>query len=234
MPSNLRCLSALCLLLGVTSCGGINRETKTPPSQQTQKSQQTTLTPEVSTTPPTTANTPTATIGQPSRETAEQAKAPNVQSSPAQPNASEQLPELSPENKKIVSNITNKVSREAGVVTKNSGLITMNRILLAQQAQWLISSSFSTNFKALESNLPQETDEYKFEITKGNKTEAIVLAIAKTDQLPSFTGASYAIPSGLPASGLCQTKLPSKTSPTPPKLNGTEMTCGNDGVLVTD
>ena len=240
MVTKTRFLLCLVLLLGLTSCSGSKKQ----PDSSTQNPSPVPVeveTPAPSSKQPEESNTPTPPeVVAKSPDVPKIDKPAKTESKPNPPEKApevkepEKLPPLSEESKEIVSNITDEVSEESKVVTENTGLITMNRLLLAQQAQWLLSGSFSTDFKALEPNLPEETNEYKFEITQGNDQEAIVVAIAKNDKLPSFTGASYAIPSGLPTSGLCQTKLPSQTTPTPPKLTGTDMSCGNDGVLVTD
>lgn len=146
----------------------------------------------------------------------------------------EPIPKLSPEKEKLVSQITKEEKKKADFITQNSGLTTVNRVLLAQQAMWLISGSFSTDFKALEPNLPIETDEYQFKITQGDQSEAVVMAIAKSDKLPSFAGTAVAVPTKTPKIGLCQTKLPSQKAPTPPKINQGKVQCGNDGVIVAN
>lgn len=141
-------------------------------------------------------------------------------------------PKLSTEEEKVVSQITKEVKTKGDFETQNSGMTTVNRVLIAQQAMWLISGSFSPDFKALEPNLPMETDEYRFDISRGDQSEAVVVAIAKSDKLPSFTGKAVAIPTKTPKIGLCQTKLPSQTPPMPPKIDQSQVICGNDGVLV--
>lgn len=157
------------------------------------------------------------------------AKAP----APAKPAVkSQKLPDLSEKEKQVVSKVTKEVQTEAPISTQNAGLTTVNRVLVAQQAMWLLSGSFSTDFKALEPNLPVETDEYKFSITQGDQAQTVVKAIAKNDKLHSFTGAAVAVPTNIPESALCRTKLPSQTPPQPPTIKDGQVTCANDGVLV--
>ena len=119
-------------------------------------------------------------------------------SSPAQPVP---LPELSDQDKQLVSQVTQEVQKESTISTQNVGLVTVNRVLMAQEAMWLLSGSFSTDFKVLEPNLPMETDEYTFSIPQGDNTQTVVQAIAKSDKLHSFTGGAIAVPA--PSSQKC-------------------------------
>ncbi|MEM9138090.1 MAG: type IV pilin-like G/H family protein, partial [Cyanobacteria bacterium P01_F01_bin.42] len=142
------------------------------------------------------------------------------------------LPKLSEQDKELVSQVAKEVQDDVSVSTQNNGLITVNRVLVAQQAMWLLSGSFSTDFETLEPNLPPETDEYQFSIPQGDEARAVVKAIAKTDKLHSFTGAAVAVPTQVPQSALCRTKVPSKTPPQPPTIKDGQVSCANDGVLV--
>lgn len=166
----------------------------------------------------------------PSPKQSSEAKNSSAQSAKTDP--SPPLPELSEKNKALVSQVTKEIQEESTLSTQNTGLTTVSRILVAQQAMWLLSGEFSDDFKALEPNLPIEDDDYTFSITKGDRSESVIMAIAKSDKLPSFTGATVAVPSKVPQSALCRTKLPSKTPPQTPTIKDGRISCGNDGVLI--
>ena len=146
--------------------------------------------------------------------------------------APQKLPELTKKEKELVSQVSKEVEEETPVSKENTGMVTVNRVLMAQEAMWLLGGSFSTDFRALEPNLPMETDEYKFSIPQGDSAKAVVQAIAKSDKLHSFTGTSVAIPTQVPKSALCRTKLPSQNPPQPPTIKDGQIACSNDGVLV--
>lgn len=132
-----------------------------------------------------------------------------------------------------VAKLQTEVEKDTKIAKQNPGLVSLKRYLEAERAQRLVSSQFSGDLKAVEPNLPTETEDYRFVVQEANPQRVVIAAIAKRPNIPSFTGAAYAVEAKVPISGACGTPSGSQTPPSPPVLNNQTLSCSG-GALLTE
>jgi Type IV pilin-like G and H, putative len=143
--------------------------------------------------------------------------APAVKTSPSSSNA---------KTPSILGKLKRDISPKVAIARQDSGKTSLSNVLLSQQSEKLVKGRFNPDLKRLPGDIPLETDEYRLEVRLANKSQAIIVAIAKQPGFSSYTGAVYALEGKIPASGICKTNVPSRTPPLPPKLDKVGLICG--------
>jgi hypothetical protein len=212
-----RYLRLLGVGVGVALLAGCNWFSR--PQSQSTPAVNPTVSPTASPSPtgsPTPGQTPTPGTSTPS---------PNATPSPG----AAATPPVDPE----VAKLQTEVEKDTKIAKQNPGLVSLKRYLEAERAQRLIRSQFSGDLKAIEPNLPTETEDYRFVVQEANRQRVVIAAIAKRPTIPSFTGAAYAVEAKVPISGACGTPSGSQTPPSPPTLNNQTLSCSG-GALLTE
>lgn len=109
--------------------------------------------------------------------------------------------------------------------------INLRAMLRGQQAYFMENGRFTESLATLGLGLPQETQDYRYEISLDNSPSndkvVIVRAIAQNDTLRSQAAAIAMTASGNPSEVMCQSQTPSKSIRDPKLING-EVQCGRD------
>jgi hypothetical protein len=140
-------------------------------------------------------------------------------------------PALSPEDQAIAQKMEKEVQEKVDrLAIQPAGKTFLSNILISQQTEKIINGKFANDLQKLAADTPIETSEYQLQVVEADTNKSIVTAKAKTPGLPSYTGAVFALEAKIPVTGICKTKLPSTTPPSPPTLVGEIVKCGGDSV----
>lgn len=140
-------------------------------------------------------------------------------------------PALNPEDQAIAQKMEKEVQEKVDrLAIQPAGKTFLSNILISQQTEKIINGKFANDLQKLAADTPTETSEYQLQVVEADTNKSIVTAKAKTPGLPSYTGAVFALEAKIPVTGICKTKLPSQTPPSPPTLEGETVRCGGDSV----
>jgi hypothetical protein len=140
-------------------------------------------------------------------------------------------PALNPEDQAIAQKMEKEVQEKVDrLAIQPAGKTFLSNVLISQQTEKIINGKFANDLQKLAADTPTETSEYQLQVVEADTSKSIVTAKAKTPGLPSYTGAVFALEAKIPVTGICKTKLPSTTPPSPPTLVGETVKCGGDSV----
>jgi hypothetical protein len=138
---------------------------------------------------------------------------------------------LNPEDQAIAQKMEKEVQEKVDrLAIQPVGKTFLSNILISQQTEKIINGKFANDLQKLAADTPTETSEYQLQVVAADTQKSIVTAKAKTLGLPSYTGAVFALEAKIPVTGICKTKLPSTTPPSPPTLVGETVKCDGDSV----
>jgi len=109
----------------------------------------------------------------------------------------------------------------------------LSALTRVQQAYYLEQGQFATNIEEVSIGLRTETESYSYKISsQGDNTQSVMItAVAKSAELPSYTGAVFVAENvegeATTVTQICETNEPSMTPPAMPNapMNGSEIQC---------
>ncbi|HEY9633489.1 MAG TPA: type IV pilin-like G/H family protein [Coleofasciculaceae cyanobacterium] len=126
-----------------------------------------------------------------------------------------------PENIKVIEFQAFNGANQKAPKPENEAKNYMYALTKVQQAHYLEQGKFATQIEQVSIGLKTETESYRYQfLPQGDETHSVMItAIAKTPQLPSYTGAVFATKVNgktTTAAQICETEKPSMSPPAMP------------------